>query len=48
MRLVPTGTTIRLVDPGYAALILPRPGVSHKHDVMLGNLVGLVDSGYQG
>jgi dUTP pyrophosphatase len=47
-RLVPTGLAIHLGDPGYAALILPRSGLGHKHGIVLGNLVGLIDSDYQG
>ena len=47
-QLVPTGMAIHLADPGYAALILPRSGLGHKHGVVLGNLVGLIDSDYQG
>jgi dUTP pyrophosphatase len=47
-QLVPTGIAIHLVDPGYAALILPRSGLGHKHGIVLGNLVGLIDSDYQG
>jgi len=46
--LVPTGMAIHLADPGYAALILPRSGLGHKHGIVLGNLVGLIDSDYQG
>lgn len=46
--LVPTGLAIHLKDPGYAALILPRSGLGHKHGIVLGNLVGLIDSDYQG
>jgi len=46
--LVPTGIAIYLQDPGYAALILPRSGLGHKHGIVLGNLVGLIDSDYQG
>jgi dUTP pyrophosphatase len=46
--LVPTGIAIHLADPGYAAMILPRSGLGHKHGVVLGNLVGLIDSDYQG
>ena len=46
--LVPTGLAIHLADPGYAALILPRSGMGHKHGIVLGNLVGLIDSDYQG
>ena len=47
-QLVPTGMAIYLDDPGYAALILPRSGLGHKHGIVLGNLVGLIDSDYQG
>lgn len=47
-QLVPTGMAIYLQDPGYAALILPRSGLGHKHGIVLGNLVGLIDSDYQG
>ena len=46
--LVPTGIAIHVADPGYAALILPRSGLGHKHGIVLGNLVGLIDSDYQG
>jgi dUTP pyrophosphatase len=46
--LVPTGLAIHLADPGYAAMILPRSGLGHKHGIVLGNLVGLIDSDYQG
>ena len=46
--LVPTGMAIHLADPGYAALILPRSGLGHRHGIVLGNLVGLIDSDYQG
>ncbi len=46
--LVPTGIAIHLNDPGYAAIILPRSGLGHKHGIVLGNLVGLIDSDYQG
>ncbi|WP_299450211.1 dUTP diphosphatase [uncultured Pigmentiphaga sp.] len=46
--LVPTGLAIHIADPGYAALILPRSGLGHKHGIVLGNLVGLIDSDYQG
>lgn len=46
--LVPTGLAIHLCDPGYAGLILPRSGLGHKHGIVLGNLVGLIDSDYQG
>ncbi|KQP22606.1 dUTP diphosphatase [Pseudorhodoferax sp. Leaf267] len=47
-QLVPTGIAIHLEDPSYAALILPRSGLGHKHGIVLGNLVGLIDSDYQG
>jgi dUTP pyrophosphatase len=47
-KLVPTGLAIHVADPGYAALILPRSGLGHKHGIVLGNLVGLIDSDYQG
>jgi len=47
-QLVPTGIAIHLKDPNYAALILPRSGLGHKHGIVLGNLVGLIDSDYQG
>jgi dUTP pyrophosphatase len=46
--LVPTGIAIHLEDPGLAAMILPRSGLGHKHGIVLGNLVGLIDSDYQG
>ena len=46
--LVPTGLAIHIKDPGHAALILPRSGLGHKHGIVLGNLVGLIDSDYQG
>lgn len=46
--LVPTGLAIHIGDPGYAAMILPRSGLGHKHGIVLGNLVGLIDSDYQG
>ena len=46
--LVPLGIAIHLDDPAYAALILPRSGLGHKHGIVLGNLVGLIDSDYQG
>ncbi len=46
--LIPTGIAIYIEDPGYAALILPRSGLGHKHGIVLGNLVGLIDSDYQG
>lgn len=48
VELVPTGIAIHVGDPGYAALILPRSGLGHKHGIVLGNLVGLIDSDYQG
>ena len=47
-QLIPTGLAIHLADPGYAAMILPRSGLGHKHGIVLGNLVGLIDSDYQG
>ena len=47
-QLVPTGLAIYLQNPGYAAMILPRSGLGHKHGIVLGNLVGLIDSDYQG
>jgi dUTP pyrophosphatase len=47
-QLVPTGIAIWLKDPGFAAMILPRSGLGHKHGIVLGNLVGLIDSDYQG
>ena len=47
-QLVPTGMAMHLADPAYAALILPRSGLGHKHGIVLGNLVGLIDSDYQG
>lgn len=46
--LIPTGLSIYIADPGLAALILPRSGLGHKHGIVLGNLVGLIDSDYQG
>ena len=46
--LIPTGIAIHLEDPGYAAMLLPRSGLGHKHGIVLGNLVGLIDSDYQG
>jgi dUTP pyrophosphatase len=46
--LIPTGMAIHIADPGLAAVILPRSGLGHKHGVVLGNLVGLIDSDYQG
>jgi len=45
---VPTGLSIHLGDPGFAAMLLPRSGLGHKHGIVLGNLVGLIDSDYQG
>ena len=47
-QLVPTGIAVFIKDPGYAAMILPRSGLGHKHGIVLGNLVGLIDSDYQG
>jgi dUTP pyrophosphatase len=47
-QLVPTGMAIHLKDPGYAAMLLPRSGLGHTHGIVLGNLVGLIDSDYQG
>src|SRR5690606_27838918 len=47
-RLIPTGIAIHIGDPGLAAMILPRSGLGHKHGIVLGNLVGLIDSDYQG
>ena len=46
--LIPTGIALHIADPGLAALILPRSGLGHKHGIVLGNLVGLIDSDYQG
>src|SRR5450631_4853005 len=46
--LIPTGLAIHIADPGFAAIILPRSGLGHKHGIVLGNLVGLIDSDYQG
>jgi len=46
--LIPTGMALHLADPGYAAVLLPRSGLGHKHGIVLGNLVGLIDSDYQG
>ena len=46
--LIPTGLAIHVADPGYCAMILPRSGMGHKHGIVLGNLVGLIDSDYQG
>ena len=48
VELIPTGFAIYIADPGYAAMILPRSGLGHKHGILLGNLVGLIDSDYQG
>jgi dUTP pyrophosphatase len=47
-KLIPTGIAIHIADPGLAAIILPRSGLGHKHGIVLGNLVGLIDSDYQG
>lgn len=47
-QLIPTGMAIHIADPHYAAMILPRSGLGHKHGIVLGNLVGLIDSDYQG
>ena len=46
--LIPSGIAIHLTDPGFAAMVLPRSGLGHKHGIVLGNLVGLIDSDYQG
>src|SRR5690606_32487612 len=46
--LIPTGMAIHIADPGLAAIVLPRSGLGHKHGIVLGNLVGLIDSDYQG
>jgi dUTP pyrophosphatase len=46
--LIPAGIALHIADPGYAAVILPRSGLGHKHGIVLGNLVGLIDSDYQG
>jgi dUTP pyrophosphatase len=46
--LIPSGIAIHIADPGYAAVVLPRSGLGHKHGIVLGNLVGLIDSDYQG
>lgn len=46
--LIPTGLCVHIADPGYAGMILPRSGLGHKHGIVLGNLVGLIDSDYQG
>jgi dUTP pyrophosphatase len=48
VELVPTGIAIHIADPGLAALVLPRSGLGHRHGIVLGNLVGLIDSDYQG
>jgi dUTP pyrophosphatase len=48
VELIPTGLAIHIADPGLAAMILPRSGLGHKHGIVLGNLVGLIDSDYQG
>jgi len=45
--LIPTGLSIYIADPGFAGLILPRSGLGHKHGIVLGNLVGLIDADYQ-
>jgi dUTP diphosphatase len=47
-QLIPSGIAVHLADPGYAAVVLPRSGLGHKHGIVLGNLVGLIDSDYQG
>jgi len=47
-RLIPTGLAIHIQEPGLAAMLLPRSGLGHKHGIVLGNLVGLIDSDYQG
>ena len=47
-QLIPTGMAIHIADAGYAAMLLPRSGLGHKHGIVLGNLVGLIDSDYQG
>jgi dUTP pyrophosphatase len=47
-QLIPTGLAIHIADPAYAGLVLPRSGLGHKHGIVLGNLVGLIDSDYQG
>ena len=47
-QLIPTGLAIHIADPGLAAIVLPRSGLGHKHGIVLGNLVGLIDSDYQG
>lgn len=48
VELIPTGLAIHIADPGLAAMILPRSGLGHKHGIVLGNLVGLIDADYQG
>ena len=48
VELIPSGIAIHIADPGYAAMVLPRSGMGHKHGIVLGNLVGLIDSDYQG
>ena len=48
VELIPTGLSVHIADPGLAALLLPRSGLGHKHGIVLGNLVGLIDSDYQG
>lgn len=47
-QFIPTGLAIHIADPSYAAMVLPRSGLGHKHGIVLGNLVGLIDSDYQG
>ncbi len=47
-QMIPTGLAIYIADPGYAGMILPRSGLGHKHGIVLGNLVGLIDADYQG
>jgi deoxyuridine 5'-triphosphate nucleotidohydrolase len=48
VKLIPSGIAIHIADPSYAAMVLPRSGIGHKHGIVLGNLVGLIDSDYQG
>lgn len=48
VELIPTGMAIHIADPGFAGMILPRSGLGHKHGIVLGNLVGLIDADYQG
>ncbi len=48
VELIPTGLAVHIEDPGYAGIIMPRSGLGHKHGIVLGNLVGLIDSDYQG